>query len=271
MWRNLNLILLFLVSMHQATAQDTAVLKKIGERELVKPNFRVDGLGYIVYFDRDQVVKYDTTGMLLFKQSIKSFGKINDVDLSNPMKIMCFFLEQQLIMFMDNTLTPYQQTARLTDLDVSYGSLICYATQSDRFWVYDLDNSKLILFVDEGKKHLETLNLAGMLDISDPVQLLERNGVIHLVDLHKGVFLFDMFGTFMEFVPMPGVEWVQVDEFTIYWITSEQMNAWNRRTKTSVSAQIKSVTSTFFQYSKRRFYALSGKQIIIFDSVIKPE
>jgi hypothetical protein len=156
------------------------------------------------------------------------------LDLSNPMKIMCFFLEQQLITFLDNTLTPYQQTARLTDLDVSYGSLVCYATQSDRFWVYDLDNSKLIQFLDDGKKHLETSNLAGILAITDPIQLLERNGVVHLVDLHKGVFLFDMFGTFIEFVSLPGVEWIQADEFNVFWISEGKMNAWNRRTKDDI-------------------------------------
>jgi hypothetical protein len=269
MWSLRVVVLLFILCCGVTFGQEQLALRKVGERELVKPNFRVDGLGYIHYFDRDQIVKYDTTGVLLFKQSIKSYGKINDIDLSNPMKILCFFLEQQLITFLDNTLTPYKQTARLTDLDVSYGSLVCYATQSDRFWVYDLDNSKLILFLDDGKKHLETLNLAGMLDITDPVQMLETNGVIHLVDWHKGVFLFDMFGTFIEFVAMPGVEWIQADEWNVYWLSEGKLNAWNHRTKGNFSLPTEGVTSTFFQYSKRRFYMLTGKKITIFDSARK--
>jgi hypothetical protein len=65
--------------------------------------------------------------------------------------------------------------------------------QFDRIWVFDQDNSKLILFNSEGKRTLETENLYGMIGLKEPIQMLERFGNLYLVDEGRGVYIFEMF------------------------------------------------------------------------------
>jgi len=231
--------------------------------EKPREHFRVDELGYYTFFDKDMIEKYDTNSVRLFRQSVKTSGKIDCIDVSNPMKPLVFFREQQVITFLDNTLTPYQNTTKLSDLGISYGTLVCYSTQSDRFWVYDQDNSKLVLFLQNGKKHLETENLAGLLDIQNPIQLIERNSLLYLVDEFHGVFVFDMYGTFVEFFELPTIQWIQVDEHNIYYLTESSLYSLHRKTRISLTTQIDSVKGVEFQYSKKRFYFTVGKQILV--------
>ena len=224
-------------------------------------NFRIDPLGYLIFFEKDAVYKMDTSKNLLFQQSLKSYGEITDMDVINPMKYLVFFREQQAIGFFDNTFTPYQTGTRLSDLQVSYATLVCYSMQFDRFWVFDQDNSKLILFNTDGKRSLETENLNGLIGLQDPIQMLERNGHLYIVDKDKGVFIFDMFGSLINFIPVKGIQWIQVDTDNFYYVLDKNLGVHNFRTKSSFKIPLILNFQSLFQIVKGKFYLTIGKEM----------
>jgi hypothetical protein len=223
--------------------------------------FRVDPLGHTIFFERDAVYKMDTTGNLLFQQSLKAYGAITDLDVTSPMKYLVFFREQQAIGFFDNTFTPYQSRTRLSELGVSYATLVCYSMQFDRFWVYDQDNSKLILFNSDGKQSLETDNLQGLVGIVEPVQMLERNGNLYLVDEGRGVYIFDMFGVLIRFVEVQGIQWIQVNENNFFYIIGNQLGAYNFRTNSKFQITLPAQFDTTFQLIKNKIYLFSYREL----------
>lgn len=223
--------------------------------------FRVDPLGYPIFFEKDAVYKIDTTGTLLFQQSLKAYGDITDMDVISPMKYLVFFREQQAIGFFDNTFTPYQSRTRLTDLGVSYATLVCYSMQFDRFWVYDQDNSKLILFNSDGKQSLETENLQGLIGLVEPIQMLERNGNLYLVDEDRGVYIFDMFGALIRFVEVQGIKWIQVNENNFFFIIGNQLGGYNFRTKSKFQITLAAKFSAIFQVIKNKMYLLDNREL----------
>jgi hypothetical protein len=218
--------------------------------------FRVDPLGYPIWFAKDAVYKMDTTGNLMFQQSVKAFGDITDMDLINPMKYLVFFREQQSIGFFDNTFTPYQQKTSLTDLGISYATLVCYSMQFDRFWVYDQDNSTLVLFNSDGKRSREIENLNGLIGLQEPVQMLERFGNLYVVDENRGVYIFDMFGALINFIDVPNIKWIDVDANNFFYIDQAQLCGYNFRTKSKFCTPISGIPSPKFQFVKQRFYVL---------------
>jgi hypothetical protein len=224
-------------------------------------NFRIDPLGYLIFFEKDAVYKMDTSGNVLFQQSLKSYGEITDMDVISPMKYLVFFREQQAIGFFDNTFTPYQTGTRLSDLQVSYATLVCYSMQFDRFWVFDQDNSKLILFNTDGKRSLETENLNGLIGLQDPIQMLERNGNLYIVDRDKGVYIFDMFGSLINFIPIKGIQWIQVDTDNFYFVLEKHLGVYNFRTKSSLKIPLVFHFQSLFQIVKGKFYLTTGKEI----------
>lgn len=226
--------------------------------------FRVDPLGYMIYFEKDAVYKMDTTGTLIFQQSLKAYGDITDMDVISPMKYLLFFREQQSIGFFDNTFTPYQSRTRLSDLDVSYATLVCYSMQFDRFWLFDQDNSKLILFNSDGKRSLETENLNGIIGLEEPVQMLERFGKLYLVDDGRGVYIFDMFGSLINFVEIKGIQWIQVDANNFFYIADEHLCGYNFRTKSKFKVALQGESLPLFQYVKEKLYVLTKKTLHVF-------
>ena len=256
------LIVVFLSLTFRANTQ----LQLIAERTFPAKTaqFRVDPLGYPVWFAKDAVYKMDTTGNLMFQQSVKAFGDITDMDLVNPMKYLVFFREQQLIGFFDNTFTPYQTKTRLSDLDVSYATLVCYSMQFDRIWVFDQDNSKLILFNSEGKRTLETENLYGMIGLKEPIQMLERFGNLYLVDEGRGVYIFDMFGALINFVEVPNIQWIDVYANNFFYIDKAQLCGYNFKAKSKFSTPISGVPYPQFQLVKQKFYVLFKDVLQVF-------
>ncbi len=228
-------------------------------------HFRVDPLGYIVWYNHDVVYKLDTTGIHIFQQSLKAYGDIRDIDVISPMKYLVFFQDQQALGFFDNTFTPYQQRTRLNDLDISYATLVCYSMQFDRFWIYDQDNSKLIQFNSEGKKSVDTENLNGLIGLNDPCQMLERFGLLYLVDEGRGVYIFDIFGALVNFVPIPGVRWIQADENNIYYLENQQLSGYNFKTKSKFHIPLSQNYKPVFQMNKGKFYLYDAEQIHLFE------
>lgn len=226
--------------------------------------FRVDPIGYPIFFEKDAVYKMDTTGNLMFQQSLKAYGNISDMDVISPMKYLLFFREQQVIGFFDNTFSPIQSRTRLSDLNVSYATLVCYSMQFDRFWVYDQDNSTLLLFNRDGRKTLETENLNGLIGIEDPIQMMERFGQLYMVDENRGVYIFDMFGSLVNFVEIPNIQWVQVNANNLFYISENMLCGYNFRTKSKFKIPLSLTYNNQFQFVKGKMHFLNSKELQIF-------
>lgn len=256
------LIVLFLSFTFSVQSQLNLILERTFPAKTAQ--FRVDPIGYTIWFAKDAVYKMDTTGNLMFQQSVKAFGEITDMDLVNPMKYLVFFREQQVIGFFDNTFTPYQTKTRLSDLNVSYATLVCYSMQFDRVWVFDQDNSKLILFNNDGKRTLETENLNGMIGLEEPVQMLERFGSLYLVDENRGVYIFDMFGSLVNFVEVKGIEWIQVDANNFFYTQEGQFCGYNFKTKSHFKMVLKEAQNPQIQMIKQKIYLLNKNVLNVF-------
>src|ERR1700690_3966530 len=64
-----------------------------------------DQLGNFYIIKNDVLEKYDLKGALTKTYNNKTFGKIDLVDASNPMKVLLFYKNFSQIVFLDNTLS----------------------------------------------------------------------------------------------------------------------------------------------------------------------
>lgn len=262
-------IIFILLLMQTAFGQTPFVLKKVDSVSLHAEVFTVDAIGYIYSSYNDIIEKRDTSMRLLFSQSTKMAGHITSIDVTNPLKPLLFFQGQQIISFTDNTLTPYRNFSYLADLGIYYATLVCYSEQFNRFWVYDQDNYKLIFFSNEGEKVRVVENLGGLIGVKDPCQLLEKNGVLYLVDENRGVYLFDMFGTFIDFIEIKGLTWIQADEYNIYYILNNELFSKNTKFGTYFSVKLPQDYDAIFRISKNFIYLKKQGQIDVFEINLK--
>ncbi|GAB5416410.1 MAG: hypothetical protein Crog4KO_10040 [Crocinitomicaceae bacterium] len=178
----------------------------LGERDV----WSVDKLENVYISDGESIKKYDSTGVLKFQQSIKSFGKVTQLAPVNSMKLIYFSQEQQTLCFLDNTLTATEDCIDLVDYDIYNAEWIATSTRPELLWVYDNVNStlKLISLTVLGKVNLEIVNLQGVLGLEQVDQIFEAGQYLYVLDTQRGVYQLDFYGGLLK-------KWEAVGEISI--------------------------------------------------------
>ena len=171
---------------------------KIGEGEV----WSIDGLENFYVSQNSLINKYDSVGVLKFSQSIKSLGRMTQIVPVNTMKLVHFSEEQQTLCYFDNTLSSMSDCIELSDKGIVNAVLVSASNQPNKIWVLDNLNSKLVLLaLDNQSQPQEILNLRGVLDIEKISQIVEKNSRLFLLDQEKGAYVFDLYGSLIEFIP----------------------------------------------------------------------
>lgn len=178
--------------------------------------------------DQDLIKKIDSLGKTMFEQSVKKYGKITTIDARNPMKVMIFAEQQQSIFYLDNTLTKQENDIDLGELfDLSYVTQVSASNQVDKIWTFDQDNSKITLLTQNKSQSIQLDNTAGLIDMKNIRQFFEQNDRLFVVDSLKGVFVFDIYGTLVQFLNETNIDWIDVNQEFIYLLKGKNIEIVN--------------------------------------------
>lgn len=196
--------------------------KEIGKNEI----WNADLLGNLIITKKNSIEKYDSSGILKFSQSIRSIGKVKQIEPVNAMKTFVFSETQQSLCVLDNTLTLREKCLDLSEYEIDLATHISASGQSDRVWILDQLNSRLLaLNLGATGSHQEIKNLAGILDINSVSQIEEFNNALYLLDDNKGIYHFDLYGSLIEFYPLEKCDQIFVsDNGIILALCSGQMS-----------------------------------------------
>lgn len=167
--------------------------------------------------------KLNKEGQLTFQQSSKAIGKIASIDARNPMKILLFSEEQQLIHFCDNSLTAQQDNIDLSIFNLNNITKISGSSQPNKCWVYNQDNSQLALLSQNNSQLQRIENCKGLLGFNEVNQLLEVNSQLFLIDYNKGIYQLDMYGSLIQFLAIPPFTYCWIENNLIYTLTGNEM------------------------------------------------
>ena len=217
----------FVATSLSSLAQDTLGYNwvSVGELEIDSSSYwTLDGLNNNLTVSNNVISKIDSLGVVKFTQSIKSLGNESEIFPINAMKIMHFSEAQQTLCFFDNTLTQVDDCIDLVDLDIINATLIATSSRPDMIWIFDNVNSSLALtsMVGDFVKQ-ETININGILAIDSVIQMIESNGRLYLLDARKGVYVFDLLGSLIEYIEMPNVRSIDVSNESIFAIRDSEL------------------------------------------------
>lgn len=218
-----------------------------------------------VYISHHSVInKYDSVGFLKFSQSIKSLGEMKQMTPINSMKLVHFSEEQQTLCIFDNTLTRNGDCKELIESEIYNASYIASSERSDKIWVYDNVNSNLKLIDLEGKhaQEIEIINIRGVLGIENIVEIKERYGNLYILDQLKGVYIFDIYGSFIDYFEFTGGKSIEANSQSIFILGDNEMTIKAINDEYTVSIplpeegviNIKLRNQTFFLRSPKNVY-----------------
>lgn len=194
----------------------------------------VDPMGKVIYSKKDVLIKLDSNFMVLFRQSLKGFGTISDIDARHALKTLIFSEDQQSIAFLDNTLTYHQSVKDLSISNISYATNVSYSAQSNRYWVYDVDNTKLMLFDEMRNQPSVIENLAGILGSLHVDMVREMENYLLILDKSKGVYIFDYYGSMIDFIETDRALNVALNKGYVYYLTTEKLVRFDLRARDEV-------------------------------------
>lgn len=196
-----SLILGFLLIFFSSFAQETDSVKWVKLHELPigsEEIWSVDVLGNVYITANKTIEKFDSVGVKKFSQSIKSLGRLKQIEPINTMKVLTFSEEQQMICVLDNTLTLSENCIELNDFDIGNATMIAASGQPDKVWVVDQLNSKLILLSLGGTNQFQEIkNLRGILNITAIVSIKEVENQLYLASSDGKIYLFDLYGSLL--------------------------------------------------------------------------
>jgi predicted RNA-binding protein len=178
--------------------------------------FEVNNMQNIYTVKGNILTQYSFEGKQKYQYSNFKHGDIFSIDVSDPMRILAFYKDFNQVLFLDNTLSEISEILSLDLIDVNETYSIC-SSSTGGFWLYNNNQNKL-------QKYSKTLNLVqegtNMQDIIDrnisPDFLDEQANNIYLGIKEKGVYIFDIFGTYKNFIPLKYTS-IQILENNIYY------------------------------------------------------
>lgn len=192
----------------------------IGKNEV----WSTDILGNVYLTDRKVIEKYDSTGIQKFSQSVKSFGKVTEIRPVNTMKLVLFSEDQQILCWMDNTLTLGEECIDLSRFGIGLATHVAASGQPEKLWVVDQLNSKLLL-LDLGRSNQsqEVKNLKGILNMSEVREISEVNNELFLLDNNGVIYRFDLYGSLVGKYEYDGVKGYAVRDDALIVLTDSSL------------------------------------------------
>lgn len=146
-----------------------------------------------------------------------NFGTLEQIDATNPLRLVLFYPDLMNIVVVDNTLS---QINAINLLELGYQQVTAAARARDNnFWIYDFVDFQLKKITPQGEVLAESENLNVLLEhVVQGNFILEKNNKVYLNDPSFGILVFDAYGTYARKIPITGLDHFQLREDNlVYW------------------------------------------------------
>ena len=154
--------------------------------------------------DKNEILKYNLKGELLFKYANKRNGSVTYLDVSNPQKVLAYIKDFGLLIVFDNTLT---EISRI-DLNIlNYTDIQAVAISNDgSYWLYDEANWRLIKIREDGAIIYESNRLTDYnLSPFAPLYITENENKVLISTDNGEILIFDNFAQYIRKLPLEGI------------------------------------------------------------------
>lgn len=187
-----------------------------------------DPLNYIYVSKRNEIFKFNEEGDTLFRQSLKLNGEITTIDALQALRILVYYKDQQLIGFLDNTLSWHNEPRNLNRAGILSSTAACHSFLENSIWVFDQDNFSLKRLDRNLKLITEINNLSAIFNSSFYVlRMKEIQNKLYVQVEDEGLFVFDVFGTFDRRIPLESNLKFKVIHEYVYYIDQGKLFRYN--------------------------------------------
>ncbi len=184
-----------------------------------------DPLGQFYLVRENTLVKYSAVGDSVYSWSDPQSGRISLIDTGDPMRLLVYQKDFNLLRFLNNRLAPISGPIRLDDLGITNPLALALARQGG-FWVVDGTTFRL-KYIDnqyDTKVESEPLNLATAND-RIPYRLTESGDQVFLLIPGREIQVFDLFANLIKRIPLK-ISSMNIYRNLILLVNPDQIALW---------------------------------------------
>lgn len=217
-----------------------------------------DYLGNFYFINKDIITKLSPRLDTMFEQSVKVAGDLTSMDVGQSMKILLYSRDQNIIVYLDNTLTKNESSISLGDKGLYLAELVTLSMLNNDLWVYNAENFSLEKYNSNFKQVFKTDNLTALLyQEMQPNYLVESQDQLYLNNPSHGVLVFDVYGTFLKTIPIKNVDKIRILDKKIFYIKDDFIHYYDE--KSLISDKFKLPVSGI------EYFCVSSEYLVLYD------
>ena len=168
-------------------------------------DFTVDKLGNIYLLTGIQQIKKldNNLDSIAVFNDVRRYGKLYNIDASNPLKTLLFYKDFNTILVLDRFLN-IRTVIDLRQSDILQSSAIAQSYDNNT-WVFDELENKIKKIDDNGKLLLESADFRIVFDSPPrPTGMEDYNKYVYAYDSSKGLLVMDYFGAYKNLIAFKG-------------------------------------------------------------------
>ncbi len=172
--------------------------------------FTTDKLSQIyVVTEQNEVIKYDSKGVELFRFNNNTLGNLKHIDATDPFNVLLYYPDYMTAIILDRTLnkTIEYNFANLNLIEIKAIGM----SNDNKVWLYDELTFKLKKIDRRGQVLIESDDLTMVLFYTiQPNLILERDNNVYVNNPQTGILVFDNFGYYIKTLDFKGLDDFQV-------------------------------------------------------------
>lgn len=225
--------------------------------------FDIDNLGYYYFAEGSKLIQTDSEFNTLQEYSDKSYGDINIIDVSNPLRILLFYKDFNVIVFLDNKLAPLRDPIMLDDLGLYSIDAVC-STTTGSFRVYDNQTSTVITIGSDLKVLQKGTNLYSVAGDQKAIMLKETANFVFLQTENSWIIRMDKFGNYIETIANDAAITFDCVNDEIYTISKSNLSGFDNRNERFFFYSFDPMPIKDFKIKDKKLFILSEKSLITF-------
>ena len=210
---------------------------------------------------KNEILKYNQDGSFEARFVNLKMGKLAQLDVSNPFKLLAYYSDFQLIQLLD---TELNSLGSVNLLEAGVARVGITAMSDDgKVWIYDAGTNKLLTLAD--KKAQQTQSAIVPFAGATPSQIVVKNNVLYANVQGRGIFTFDRFGKYMKTLDIKNCTYFQVFDNQLFYQQNGTFNIFNLQTQKSMPMKMPEgiVGNEPLRLEKSWLFVQKGKTIII--------
>jgi hypothetical protein len=138
---------------------------------------------------------------------------------------------------------------------------------NDHFWLYNLNNFEILRTDRSFKTVVKSGNLTQVVGKNVmPNFMVEVDNWLYVNDPEKGIFIFDIYGTYARTIPVKGLDFFQVISSKIYYVKNGQLLVYDTKSFSEEVIELPVKEFTDLRVNSSRLYVLNDKMLEVYKS-----